>query len=468
MPLVIIAVVRVLAYAALTYGVFRLYTLAARRSPILGGLLAAGLILRAVLGAVLFLISYFRWPLFESMQLGGGFWTLALDGRWYFDAASQAVISGIGSVSDGSASPFYVRALAIWMQVFGVTPLSAVVLNVACYAGCAGLIALIATDTRPAIISLLSFTCSPALVIFGTQPLKDTLCALLITMALAGISLWMRGLDAARFSWRKLAIAVVLLAASVYGVAGIRAYLAVFILAGYVAVVVWSIFAVVIRRERWELFGAQVTLGFMLWVAFASGAGAYYQSYRDILLRSINAPLQPFAELEVARAGFARTQGATSLLTSPMQTGATSPVEVLSSSDRLARAPKIGLTGRMENLVLGSAVLFVPISMLKGMSIVTFPGGRGLLYVTDIDTMVMDAGIFASLFMIASGAAGRRSPAVAIFALVLAMVTTVALAYVVTNFGTMFRLRLIVAVPLWILPAFVSLGNERDVRAQAL
>jgi hypothetical protein len=45
---------------------------------------------------------------------------------------------------------------------------------------------------------------------------------------------------------------------------------------------------------------------------------------------------------------------------------------------------------------------------------------------------------------------------VAVFVFVFAAVTLVTMAYVVTNFGTLFRLRLLVAAPLWLLPAFLS------------
>ena len=47
-----------------------------------------------------------------------------------------------------------------------------------------------------------------------------------------------------------------------------------------------------------------------------------------------------------------------------------------------------------------------------------------------------------------------------LFAVVLAAMTCLALAYVVTNFGTLFRLRLLVAAPLWVIPVLRLRSRE--------
>jgi hypothetical protein len=82
--------------------------------------------------------------------------------------------------------------------------------------------------------------------------------------------------------------------------------------------------------------------------------------------------------------------------------------------------------------------------------------------VTDIDTLIVDAGLAAALYLLFLA---RRNPAlpVMVFVVVLAALTTVALAYVVTNFGTLFRLRLLAVTPLWMLPALVA--ESSSVRA---
>ena len=110
-------------------------------------------------------------------------------------------------------------------------------------------------------------------------------------------------------------------------------------------------------------------------------------------------------------------------------------------------------------------MLFLPITLLRALSIVSFTGGRGLLLITDIDTLVIDLGIVASILLLLRTGLSRSSMPVAIFALALAVLTTLSMVYVVTNFGTLFRLRLLAVTPMWVLPAFVRLrcgGNPRQ------
>jgi hypothetical protein len=114
------------------------------------------------------------------------------------------------------------------------------------------------------------------------------------------------------------------------------------------------------------------------------------------------------------------------------------------------------LVVRATRTVRGWAVMFVPITILRALSFVSFTGGRGLLLITDLDTLVMDAGIIASLLLLLRRNQHHGSQPVAIFALVLAALTLVSMAYVVTNYGTLFRLRLLAAAPIWALPAFVG------------
>ena len=92
-------------YIALGWSIVWVYRRARARGPILGTILAIGIIMRAALGAALFVISYYKLPFLTSMQLGGGFWTLALDARGYFHMAASAAALGISSIPDGSASP---------------------------------------------------------------------------------------------------------------------------------------------------------------------------------------------------------------------------------------------------------------------------------------------------------------------------------------------------------------------------
>jgi hypothetical protein len=111
--------------------------------------------------------------------------------------------------------------------------------------------------------------------------------------------------------------------------------------------------------------------------------------------------------------------------------------------------------------------MFLPITVLRALSFASFTGGRGLLLITDLDTLVMDAGMIASLLVLLRATQQVGSRPVAIFALVLAVLTMVSMAYVVTNYGTLFRLRLLAVTPMWVLPAFVGLpGGSRLSRRE--
>jgi hypothetical protein len=107
--------------------------------------------------------------------------------------------------------------------------------------------------------------------------------------------------------------------------------------------------------------------------------------------------------------------------------------------------------------VTGLAVLFVPISLLQEISEVEIEGGRGLLSIVDFDTVVLD---IASLLIV--GLLWRRRHSIGdrvhfvVFGLILAGTSALLLGYVVTNLGTLWRLRSLVVVPLWILAVALS------------
>jgi hypothetical protein len=139
-----------------------------------------------------------------------------------------------------------------------------------------------------------------------------------------------------------------------------------------------------------------------------------------------------------ARGGFARSGGNTN---------------ILSGSDENEDPIGAGL--------VGLAVTFVPISIVKAMGWASFEGGRGFLFVTDIDTVFLDLSILGSVGLLIARrkSIGPNAPYVC-YALGLALLTTFLLAFVVTNFGTLFRLRLLMAVPFWMLPLAIADAGE--------
>jgi hypothetical protein len=444
-------VARVGLYAALLWFFVWAVRWTRTTSPILATILAAGILVRIVLGSLLFVISYFGLPFFTRLQLGNGFWTLALDARSYFEDAARAVHFGISSIPAGSASPTYVRLLTVWMQCVGISPASAVALNVVCYALAAVLIVSASHAVLPKAMALGAVTVSPALIIFGTQALKDSVCLLLIVLAMTGVRLWVDMLGHTNaHPWRNGILGTVCLSAAVLGFGGIRAYFALFIVASVCATALASIVMACGRIERLKVLASYTTLVSLLWVMFVVGAGAYYAYYGNVLRAAVGSPLRPIAELDGARTGFVATGGATAVVAG---SGSDDLMPLQIDASHMTTS---GILGRAVRLVRGCAVMFVPISLLRSLSLVSFSGGRGLLLVTDVDTLVMDAALLCSLLLLFRNRHLMESMPVAIFALVLAGVTALSMAYVVTNYGTLFRLRLLAVTSIWVLPAFVG------------
>jgi hypothetical protein len=111
---------------------------------------------------------------------------------------------------------------------------------------------------------------------------------------------------------------------------------------------------------------------------------------------------------------------------------------------------------------LGLTVVFVPISMLQGLGIVNFSGGRGILPIADVDTVFQAVMVLTFLGLIWTRRAqiGNRLPFV-MFCLTLAGATAILLGYVVTNYGTLFRMRPMIAMPLALAMVALSTNARR-------
>jgi hypothetical protein len=449
---------RLLAALALTWLLVMTYRRIGRRSMLLARLFAAGLIIRSVVGVALFLISYFAWPLFRGLQLGGGFWTLGLDGRTYYEIASRATERGLGMITDSLPSPLYIRVLTVWMWLFGVSPASALLLNVASYTVCAALIVSAGNvcrnasrlDVRATALALAAFSLSPALLLFGTQPLKDSLCTMFLVGAIAGGRLWWTALSAPGPRRDLQAITGALLVAlGVYGIAGIRAYAALFIFVAFAASAAYNVLR---GGPQLRVVDAARHAGLLivLWLIFLMGAGPYAEPYQSALVsvgRSLHVPL---VALDAARASFSASGGATSIdgPAAEADDGGGGTIDEADTSS-------LTTLGRLGRLVRGCAVLWIPISALRAASIVRFSGGQGLLLVTDLDTIVIDVTVIASLWLLAASVRRRGLSSATVFALALGLLLSISMAYVVTNYGTLFRLRLMAMAPFWMLPVMI-------------
>ncbi len=422
----------------------------------LGTIVRIGVVVRVGLGAALFWISYLNWAPLAHLHSADGFWELAPDARLYFWLAADAAQSGLHVVQPHSPSPTFVRALALWLRIVGSTPGAVVLLNALLLVGaCRLVVALLPpVPSRGALAAVFvivsGLSLSPALILCGAQGLKDQfLLTLLVLMAFGAV----RWLDASRASGLAIMSVALLL------VSGVRAYVACFAVASVALAVVCG--AARAPRQKLRHFAAGAAAVGCLWLMFMIGAGAYYAPFGVPVANSLNriagnqlpastmrflsrGPRPTNARIrarsltelvETSRVGFVRAAGATSFA---------------GAAD--GRLPRKGV--RRPLLLLrwigeGLTLIFLPVSVLQAAGLVEFTGGRGLLFVTDADSC------FNLLSVAAIGWLFVRMPrrgfsAYTVYAITLTIVTTLLMAYVVSNFGTLFRLLLMSVALIWL------------------
>lgn len=441
----------------------------------LGTIVGLGVLLRLALGVALYWVSYCDWALLADLHSGDGFWELAPDARYYYLAAAGAAHERLSQVPAGSPSPMFVVTLALWMRLVGATPAAVVLMNaVLAVAACRLVVSVLHRSREPLakralLVILAGLSLSPALVLFAAQGLKDQFTVTLLVFAAAGAFWWFDARQAVTVSRLRSLGGWLILAVAVYCIAGVRAYLAFIMLAAVGA-------ALLVQAVPWHTGWGRRALGALLsmaalWLAFMLGAGPYYQRYGGMVARvvpafaiaslpsattrvltsgfspSTAAMVAPVEAIESARAGFVRTPGATNLVA--------------------ADAPQDGAVWRV---LRGLAATFVPISALKAAGVVEFTGGRGLLAVTDIDAIVNLVLFVAAVGLVPAWWRKPRHASYVVYASSVAVAVLLPMAYVVTNFGTLFRLRVMAFTLVWL--CLLGLARaadrvERDSQAAA-
>jgi hypothetical protein len=464
-----------------------------RRSHLLGGLLIAGTILHAAVAALLFGISWLDMPLLRGLHTGDGFWTLAPDARIYFDTAAKASEHGLHMIPYGSASPTFVGTIAVWMDLIGVNPASPLFFNLIAFVVTCGLIVrfgLAGDDNSPpaaAVWPLATLSFSPTLLFCSGQVLKDLMFACLVALVALSARELLTRLDRQPLKASALALAggVIALVTGVYFIAGIRAYYAVFI---------WMALAVtlalfVFRQPRAHLkryLGVAAAALTTIWIAFMLGAGPYYSYYHHVAVGSFNSltggvmskALDRLSKLKVPgssdgaaasanigtttavdnlREGFVLSAGQTNLIRRPPAATKSDAKPGEKEAEDLGPSRFERIMERVYGVTMGLLAMFVPISLLQALSIVDIQGGRGFLFIADLDTLFIDASVFGVIWLLyRQRQALRHRQVYLVFCLVVAILSAVLLAYVVTNLGTLFRLRLIALVPFWMAPLAIS------------
>ncbi len=439
------------------------------RAPLAAFLFAAGLLARVAAG----LGFAFSWLGAAAPEVRFG-----PDTRWfpdatmYYEDAIDAAVFGLGRVGDDMASPVFVRSLALWMRATGQSHASAHLLNVLVFAALAVGICAVLTrrgdvlGRRAAALVVGVFALSPNLIILASQPLKDTLFFGALTAVV--LALWWLLPDEPGRPVRVQPVPLAVVLLGIYLMSGMRAYFGLLIL-GLLGAVLGVRGLALWRGERRlprRFIAAAAMLLATVWLGCRIGGGPYYQTLVQPVVMPITATLDDAFSRALYAMGVSREPHRRPL---PAETGFLSVLErsrrgfegsgggTNMAPPEFDRSRRSGLVARLSGALLGISAVFVPVTLLRAAGLVSFPGGGTMLLLTDVDTLFIDVAILACAILVwrsRRDVAGRWG--LTLFLVVLGFVSAVLVGYVVTNYGTLFRLRLLAVVPFWLLPLVLS------------
>lgn len=285
----------------------------------------AGFVARAVLGTLLFWISWLRLPLFTRVQMGNGLWFYATDGKLYLAEAASLAEGGLRTIVTHhrtGASVSYVQTLATFTMLLGDVASVAVLLNLFSYLGMCLIILTwlkaVPSARTPALIALTAISFSPSAMLWSTQPLKDTLFQFLIVCLIAAGAAWQR-------TWlrepepRVIVTSALVMILALFMTAGIRWYFGLVVLA---ASALFFLAAAVASPRRWKAFTAGAVTFFLMSQSLVVSASGYLPPY----LQKALSPWKPSSaantvlttervvtDLNRVRSGFENSGGATSI-----------------------------------------------------------------------------------------------------------------------------------------------------------
>ncbi len=409
-------------------------------------IVASGFLIRALPAEALFWISYLRLPILRPYQLGRGFWFFALDGTSYMSQASEVAAGGFFHVlveGPPLVPNVYVRTLTAFVWLLGDSAAVGSLLNLLAYLGGALIIARWTSNRLP----LIAISLAPAAIIWSLQPLKDAFFTFL--MLLFFFVLW-RFFVTHRWPY---AIALMGVAAAL---ASIRWYFGVILVS--TACVGLAVDAL---RPKFRPLHVVTSAAMVFAIAIAAALGAGDQVPMRLRPSSmISAHLLRVGErtrdvaytLELVRDGFDATGGGTAIRPGRLISRAPEPANTdyhLNYARMVAESKPLPRGLVWSRLVTGVIVIIVPHAIANPIGLTDIGGGRGLWWLADTETLVFDAVAVLALLAIIRAIRERRLRNPLLWQLTaMAVLLTLALAYAVTNFGTLFRHRDMVFVAL--------------------
>lgn len=465
-------------------GLFWLWRLAAPSERWLRYIVAAGFFIRAIVGQVLFWISWARLPIARGMQVGDGLWSFAIDAQVYGPFANQAAAHGLWAIitfSRTAPSVMYIQALGLTNWLFGTVTSAGLLLNLFCYLGMIALLVRWPFQTpaarNAAAIVIAAISLSPAFVLWSLQPLKDTFFQFLVVAFVASCAWWQRAWSMPDHTASRIGIGV-LLSVLMFALAGIRWYFAFALIIATSLFLFLTAFRTAARPI--VAFSAAIVLP-IVFCRLLVAAAAPYMPPQLIAVMAPSTTIGTIPQLPVAliggidsaRDGFQRSGGKTAIIDASTPATAEPVVTVAPHLPPQAVAPRrhqpakptaqptappAPPTSRTSRLFSGIAATVLPRTVGEPLGFFHIAGGREMLWFTELDTLIFDLSLLLAVTAVALRfRASLRNPMTWLI-VVLTVLVGGPLVYSITNYGTLFRLREMIYLGLLFTPLAVATG----------
>jgi hypothetical protein len=468
-----------------------------------GVIVTLGFLARAVSAQVLFWISYLHLAIAPSLQRGGGIWFFGVDAFYYFPPAERAANTGLRNVftiDPTAPSVVYVKTLSLFAWMFGAVPSVALLLNLFAYLGTVVLIIAWGrranVDDRVVAIPLVAISFAPTWILWSLQPLKDSFFIFLVVLCAFALYSWI--VDTEEGAMRKALVDGFILLLTIYLIAGIRWYFPLIILASAFLPMFVSALRPPGTVPRIARVAATILIFAVSTQLIIAGAGPYLpDTIRALLRPGTGRSEQPneitdvVVTLENSRKNLdyykdagTRIGGGKLVLTANERehdrarkiqaANKLRPVQKRPASPGTSGAPEtagpdsgqrdiIVPESRAGRLIVGLAALYLPRFIATHLGLVSIGGGRGFWWFAEADTLLFIALVIVTVTLAfrTRRMGGWRHP-ITWCIVTAAVLCTVALAYTISNFGTLLRHREMIAIFLALLP-LVRLSPEPTV-----
>lgn len=444
-----------------------LWRTASRFSPAVLAAVTTGFLARALLGVALFFVSWLHLPIARPLQQGDGLWFFAMDATKYMQEAAAVASGGFPAIVALERMPpsaFFVQCLAVGVRLFGDVTSIGLMLNALAFLGACAAIVVTAKviEAPPNVVTwtIATIALSPSLILWSTQPLKDTLLAtLLVLVFLAGL-VWQKALQSGRAGLALLAMVAFWIA--LWSVGGIRWPVALLLWLFTPILMILSI----VRAPRRRLAVAAASFAFVLVMFPAIVVGAkwlvphnMYEASRRVTLHPATWAAFPRAlveDFDATKRAFSAAPGATRI-----DAGTPAPGAQRIEGRRHRRAAFVASATAMSSARASTAAMSiltmtVPPSLARAVGLFEVSGGRGL-WLFDVDTLAFDVVLFGAILSIVR-LRHRTETATPMFWYILAAAAALffMLPDLVTNYGSLFRYRSVVYVSLAVIPLAVQ------------